>query len=99
MKLIRNDKKYKYDNKYIANIFLKGIDLELEKKQYVCVLKLIEFFDSYRIFNLSCYKYRRLQYEKPNKEDFKNDQENYYKVLLQHYIKNILLMIKEKKEK
>ena len=57
MKFIINDLKYKYQNKFILNLFLKGIDFELEKKQLVCLLKLIEFFNSYTNFNLNCYKY------------------------------------------
>ena len=99
MKFIINDLKYKYQNKFILNLFLKGIDFELEKKQLVCLLKLIEFFNSYTNFNLNCYKYRRLQYNKPENDNISNKKGPYLKKLFQFYINQILIMIKEKKKK
>ena len=99
MKFIINDLKYKYQNKFILNLFLKGIDFELEKKQLVCLLKLIEFFNSYTNFNLNCYKYRRLQYNKPERDNISNQKGPYLKKLFQFYINQFLIMIKEKKKK
>ena len=102
MKLIRNDLKFKYDNKYVVNLSIKSFDFELEKKQYVCLLKLLEFFDSYRVFNIGCYKYRRLQYDKPERDFFNKNEESkkiYLSSLLKYYSRQVIVMIKEKKEK
>ena len=99
MKFIRNDLKLKYQNKFILNLFLKGIDFEIEKKQYICLLKMIEYFDSYKMFNLNCYKYRRLQYDKPEKDKVPEQKVKYTKKLFQYYINQVLMMIKEKKER
>jgi hypothetical protein len=98
MKLIRNNLKFKYENKYIANLFLKGVELNLEKKQYVCLLKLIDFIEYYRIHNISCYKYRRIKFNKPEKNETIS-KKYYYNLLFKHYISNVLMMIKERKEK
>ena len=83
MKFIINDLKYKYQNKFILNL----------------LLKMIEFFNSYTNFNLNCYKYRRLQYNKPERDNISNQKGPYLKKLFQFYINQILIMIKEKKKK
>ena len=92
---------------YFVDFSISDINININKEQFISIMNLANFFMDYNNFYSNCFILRKIQYKKPNKENYnlnKDDNEkkddkknNYYLDLLKHYIRGIVLIFKEKK--
>ena len=77
---------------YSIEFNISDINIAINKSQFISIMNLLNFFIDYKTYYNNCYILRKIQYEKPAK-----DCEKYSLKLFKHYIRGIILVMKEKK--
>ena len=91
---------------YFVDFNISEINIIIHKEQFKSIMNLINFFMDYNNFYNNCFILRKIQYKKPNKEEYSKNNDiingieknknNYYLDLFKHYIRGIILIFKEK---
>ena len=82
---------------------IENIDIEFERKQFACILQMIEFINLYREFCNNCYAVRRFQYLKPERNAkmlTNKDLKKIYLIKLMKFLfHKVVQLVKEKRTK
>lgn len=85
---------------------IDSVEIQIERKQFACALKLSEFISKYNQFYNNCYFYRRVKFFKPEllsvSDDLHNTANNkkaYCIQFLKHYFTAVHKLVQEKRYK